>query len=73
MKVVCIKKSNYNLTVGKIYDVDFNSSGEFSTWTNRPRFDYVIKDDVGYKHEVESSIFKNLDEYIKEKINEFGI
>lgn len=59
MKVVCIDESSYHLTKDKIYDV---------YPANNDIFDYVIVNDRGFEHFVESSIFKNLDDIREEKI-----
>ncbi len=60
MKVICIKEeSGYHLTKNRIYDVHP---------ANSSMFDYVVINDKGIEHFVESDIFRNLDEVREEKI-----
>lgn len=66
MKVICINRGSYHLTVNKIYEVRINDTGMWSASSNI--FDYVIVNDRGYEHFIESDLFKNLDEVREEKI-----
>lgn len=64
MKVVCIDKGSYYLTVGKVYDVD-----SYDT----PVFEYWIFNDMGVRHGVEEELFVELSEVRNDKLKELGI
>ena len=69
MKVVCINSGQYWLTVGRIYDASISPA--YTTFQSR--ICYVIANDLGIKHTVESYLFIELDIVRQQKLNELGI
>ncbi len=73
MVVVCLDKSHYHLTVGKNYDVEVISTNTGAFTGGFGNEDYLVLNDLGTKHYVESRLFKELSVIRDEKINELGI
>jgi hypothetical protein len=69
MLVVCKNTGGYHLTLGKTYNVNEKYLFDKSEFSDKPIFDYLIINDLGVEHGVESDIFITLKEERDMKIN----
>jgi len=69
MLVVCKNTGGYHLTLGKTYDVNEKYLFPLSEFSGNPVFDYLIMNDLGVKHGIESDIFITLQEERNMKID----
>ena len=63
MKVICIDKGSYFLTLDKIYDAEIISDTSSVFW-------YQVINDIGICHGVEKELFRPLSDIREEKLNE---
>ena len=76
MKVVCVNKGSYHLTVGKVYDVEESPvyhETDSGIRTDKLLFNYFVTNDKGYQHFVEGDLFIPLDDVRDKKLNILGI
>lgn len=73
MKLMCIKKGGYHLTVGKIYNAVICDDSASDFFPGRQVFDYSIINDNGIRHGIESDLFVDIVKVRQDKLNELGI
>lgn len=73
MKVICIDKGSYHLTVGRVYDVvNINKKiGAYPKGFNST--DYLVVNNLNVSHYVEHELFKKLSDARDEKLEKLGI
>ena len=69
--IICVNRKQYqdddywmgSLTIGKVYEIIFDNDG----------IEFMIKNDYGFEHIYLESMFKTIQEFRQEKLNELGI
>ena len=73
MILKCISNVGYYLTIDKIYEAEICLDSPSEVRPGEQVFDYYIVNDIGIRHGIEASLFKNISEIREEKLNELGI
>jgi hypothetical protein len=73
MILKCINIGGYHLTIDKIYEAEICLDSPSEVRPGEQVFDYYITNDIGIRHGIGSSLFKNISEIREEKLNELGI
>lgn len=73
MILKCISRGGYHLTIDKIYEAEACLDAPSEVRLGEGVFDYYITNDIGIRHGIEASLFKNISELREEKLNELGI
>ena len=73
MILKCINIGGYHLTIDKIYEAEVCLDAPSEVRPGEQAFDYYITNDIGIRHGVQASFFKNISEIREEKLNELGI
>ena len=69
--IICVNRKQYqdddywmgSLTIGKVYEIIFDNDD----------IEFMIKNDYGFEHIYPESMFKTIQEFRQEKLNELGI
>ena len=73
MKLMCIRKSGYHLTVGKIYNAEICDDSPSEFFPGKQVFDYYIINDIGHRHGIEANLFVDIAKVRQDKLDELGI